>query len=97
MGKANIVATGVQLEEYVFDNQKGVTENTEEDDTIHIKPEMIVAGIGAVVVLAGIIFAGKYLYDNMYIIRHNLSVKSDRRSRFKEIKKRKERRRRRRF
>lgn len=97
VGTADIVATGVQLEEYVFDNQKDGVSNEGKKDTIHIKPGMIMAGIGAVIVLMGMIFVGKYLYDNIYIIRHNLSVKNDRHLRFKEIKQRKARRRRRRF
>ncbi len=97
VGTANIVATGVQLEEYVFDNEKADAKNNGEDTTIQIKPIMIVAAMAAIAALLGMIWVGKYLYDNIYIIRHNLSVKSDRKARFKEIKQRKERRRRRRF
>lgn len=97
VGTANIVATGVEIEEFVFDNQKADSESDLEDTTIEIKPIMIIAVLVAVAVLVALIFLAKYLYDNIYIIRHNLSVKSDRKSRFREIKQRKERRRRRRF
>ena len=97
VGTADIVATGVELEEFVFDNQRDGADSELEDTVIEIKPMMIVAFIVALAALVALIFLIKYLYDNIYIIRHNLSVKSDRKSRFKEIKQRKERRRRRRF
>lgn len=94
VGTADIVATGVELEEFVFDNQKANSESSTDDATIEIKPITIIAVLVAVGILVALILIAKYLYDNIYIIRHNLSVKSDRKSRFKEIKKRKERRRR---
>lgn len=97
VGTADIVATGVELDEFVFDNQKDGTGSTMDDTIIEIKPVMIVAVLVALGILVALILFTKYLYDNIYIIRHNLSVKSDRRARFKEIKQRKERRRRRRF
>lgn len=97
VGVADIVATGVDLEGFVFDNQKDGTGNDLDDTIIEIKPVTIVAVLVAIGILVVLIWVAKYLYDNIYIIRHNLSVKSDRKSRFKEIKQRKERRRRRRF
>ena len=97
VGKADIVATGVELEPFVFDNQKDGQQHEKEGSTIHIKPIMIIGVIAVIAILVAIILTGKYLYDNIYIIRHNMSVKSDRKSRFKEIKMRKNRRRRRWF
>lgn len=97
VGTADIVATGVKLEEFIFDNQKDGADSSLDDTVIEIKPAMIVGACVAVGILVALIFVSKYLYDNIYIIRHNLSVKSDRRTRFREIKQRKERRRRRRF
>lgn len=94
VGTADIVTTGVVVESYKFDNQK--EDIVEDTKTIQIKPGMIIAGIAVVCILIVLIIVGKYLYDNMYIIRHNMSVKRDRREQFKEIKKRRERRRRRR-
>jgi len=96
VGTADIVATGVALEGFVFDNQKDG--NGSKDDTvIEIKPIVVFAVLVAIGILIGLIMLTKYLYDNIYIIRHNLSVKSTRKARFKEIKQRKERRRRRWF
>lgn len=97
VGSADIVATGVVVERYEFDNQNEAALEEEKATTIQIKPGMIVAGIAGVCLLIVLIFVGKYLFDNMYIIRHNLSVKKDQREKFREIKKRRERRRRRRF
>lgn len=97
VGTANIVATGVELDEFVFDNQKEGAKNSADDAIIEIKPITIIIVIASIGVLIALILVTKYLYDNIYIIRHNMSVKNDRRGRFKEIRQRKERRRRRRF
>lgn len=97
VGVADIVATGVDLEEFTFDNQKDGTDSNLDDTIIEIKPITIIAVLVGIGILVALIWVTKYLYDNIYIIRHNLSVKSDRKSRFKEVKQRKERRRRRRF
>lgn len=97
VGSASIIATGAEIESYVFDNQKAGASNEEDETTIEIKPITILAVFVAISILIALIWIVKYLYDNIYIIRHNLSVKSERKSRFKEIKKRKERRRRKRF
>lgn len=97
VGVADIAATGTRLEQFVFDNQKEGTDGSVEDDIIEIKPMMVITIAVAAVILLILIFVVKYLYDNIYIIRHNFSVKSYRKMRFREIKQRKERRRRRRF
>ncbi|MBQ8278726.1 MAG: D-alanyl-D-alanine carboxypeptidase [Roseburia sp.] len=97
VGSADIVATGAEIESYVFDNQKEGAVREEDKNTIEIKPVTILAVLVAVGILAVLIYITKYLYDNIYIIRHNMSVKTERKSRFREIKKRKERRRKRWF
>ena len=94
VGKADIVTTGAVIEEYVFDNQ--IENAAEEEETIQLKPSTIVAIAAMICLLIVMLLLGKYVYDNIYIIRHNLSVQTDRRERFREIKKRKQRRRRRR-
>ena len=94
VGKADIVTTGAVIEEYVFDNQ--IENAAEEEETIQLKPSTIVALAAMICLLIVMLLLGKYVYDNIYIIRHNLSVQMDRRERFREIKKRKQRRRRRR-
>lgn len=94
VGKADIVTTGAVIEEYIFDNQ--IENAAEEEETIQLKPSTIVAISAMICLLIVMLLLGKYVYDNIYIIRHNLSVLMDRRERFREIKKRKQRRRRRR-
>lgn len=94
VGKADIVTTGAVIEEYIFDNQ--IENAAEEEETIQLKPSTIVAIAAMICLLIVMLLLGKYVYDNIYIIRHNLSVQMDRRERFREIKKRKQRRRRRR-
>ena len=94
VGKADIVTTGAVIEEYIFDNQ--IDNAAEEEETIQLKPSTIVAIAAMICLLIVMLLWGKYVYDNIYIIPHNLSVQMDRRERFREIKKRKQRRRRRR-
>ena len=94
VGKADIVTTGAVIEEYIFDNQ--IENAAEEEEMIQLKPSTIVAIAAMICLLIVMLLLGKYVYDNIYIIRHNLSVQMDRRERFREIKKRKQRRRRRR-
>ena len=97
VGTADIVATGVELEEFVFDNQTDGTGQKKNSQTIQIKPITIVAMLIAAGILIVLLIIGKYLYDNIYIIRHNMSVKSDRRAQIRESKKRNTRNRRKRF
>ncbi len=94
VGTADIVATGVELDEFVFDNQADGSEQNKKSETIQIKPIMIAAVFVALAILVVLLFIGKYIYDNIYIIRHNMSVKSERRAKYREIKKQKARRRR---
>ena len=94
VGTADIVATGVVLDEFAFDNQTDESGVKKESQVIQIKPIMIVGLFVALAILVVLLFIGKYLYDNIYIIRHNMSVKSDRRARYREIKRQNSRRRR---
>lgn len=100
VGKADIVTTGVEIQGYVFDNQKEVEETEQQQEekisTFRIKPVTVVIIAGAVVILSVIAFFIKRFADNFYIIKHNMEVRRDRRTQFKTIKKRKKRRRRRR-
>lgn len=94
VGQADIVTTGVKLEEFVFDNKNETA--AEEEETVRVKPAAVMAAIALFCLLIVMTLFGKYVYDNIYIIRHNFSVKKDRRDKFREIKRRRQRRRRRR-
>lgn len=98
VGRADIIKTGVEIEGFVFDNEKDMELETEEQEksTVRIKPLtiiLIVLGIVAAVVLG---FAIKVVADNYYIIRHNMEVKKSRREQFKKVKTKNRHRRRRR-
>ena len=94
VGTADIIATGVVLEEYAFDNLENGGENSKDDTTIQIKPITIVIGFIALGVLIILFFIGKYLYDNIYIIQHNMSLNTPAKSRYREVKEQNARRRR---
>lgn len=101
VGKADIVKTGVKIEEYRFDNQtvEQEVENTETAETvstIRIKPVTIIIVIAVIVILGVIALFAKKFADNYYIIRHNMEVRRNRKNQFRKIKRRKGRRRRRR-
>ena len=94
VGQANVVTTGAIIEQFTFDNE--MQEPEKEEDIVHIKPSTIIAILALICLFIVVLLLGKYVYDNIYIIRHNIYVQMDRRERFREIKKRRSRRRRRR-
>ena len=95
VGTADIIATGVVLDEYEFDNLSNGDENSGDNNTIQIKPITIIIGFIALGVLIILFFIGKYLYDNIYIIKHNMSLNTPVKSRYREVKEQNARRRRR--
>ncbi len=92
VGSASIVLTGVTAEETPFDREP--EEEPSDVKIVQIKPIMIIAVILVIAALAALIFFGKKLIDNFYIIRHNLLTRWNQRNRFREIRRRKRRRRR---
>ena len=101
VGSANVERTGVEIETFIFDNQKeDVVETTVETDeeirTIEIKPFHIVLVVLGAVLLCVLIFVMKRFMENFYIIRHNLEVRRHRREQYRIRKRRIKRRRRRR-
>lgn len=93
VGNAKIITTGVEIQGYVFDNQ--LEKEEEEVSTVQIKPMQIVMIFVVLLLLVVLAAIGKYVYDNFYIIRHNLSVRKYRKSQFKSKKSTKRRRKRR--
>lgn len=97
VGKADIVKTGIEVQGYVFDNQKTVEEEAEEEEpvsTVHINPFTIIWIAAAVILVGLLIFLIKRIADNYYIIRHNMEVRRNRREQFSKIKSKRSRRRR---
>lgn len=85
VGTAEIVTTGAKVEESYFDNQ---TQNfdPEEEETlrvIEIHPEIILFVLFLSGIILLIIYLGKKLYDNFYVIRHQRAVRKAQKERFK--------------
>lgn len=98
VGRADIIKTGVEIEGFVFDNEKDMELETEEQEksTVRIKPLTIILIVLGIVAAAVLGFAIKVVADNYYIIRHNMEVKKSRREQFKKVKTKNRHRRRRR-
>lgn len=95
VGSADIKKTGVQVENAVFQRKDPVASSEEAGtvSTIKIKPVMIAAGAGAVMVLLALILIVKKVADNFYIIRHNVEVRRNRKDQYRRGKKKRRRRR----
>lgn len=88
VGQADIVATGTKVDNSYFEQQESA-EKTENVRTVSIKPIMVAAVIVAIIALALLIYFGKKLYDNFYVIRHNMQMKRNERARFRVNKRKK--------
>ena len=66
----------------------------EEGPVLIIKPYMVLLVAGGIALVALVVFLIMRLYQNFYVIKHNMEVKRERRSRFR-IRKNKRRYRRR--
>lgn len=84
-GCVDVVLSGSKVEENYFDGQEEPTDVK----VIVVKPIYIVLGIGIFVALIILIIVGKRLYDNYYVIRHDMEVRRQRRERFRPISGRK--------
>ena len=87
VGSANIIAAQVDTPDTMFDE----TEASDKDEgrTIVIKPVYVLGIVLAVIAICALFFFIKRFYDNIYVIRHNRTVKKDRKDRFRETKKKK--------
>ena len=87
VGKVDVVPAKVTVEDNYF---KMENQNTEKN-IVEIKASTLV-GLVILLIIIGIgIVLGKRLYDNYYVILHNMDVRKQRRSRFKPINKKKKR------
>ncbi len=85
VGSVNVVPSKAEVEDNFF----GEKNNPSDKNVIVIKTSHILIGLGILVGLVVAIFVGKRLYDNYYVIRHDMEVKKQRRQRFRTISKRK--------
>ena len=94
VGQANIVATGAKVDNSYFNQQRSASGEEGEVREVQIKPVMFVIIFAAIVVLGLLIYLAKKLYDNFYVICHNMQMRRNERARFR-VRKRKKRYRRR--
>jgi len=94
VGLVDVVPSEADVEDNYFEYSKQREEESEVN-IIKIKPTVIFLILFIAVIIGLLIFFGKRLYDNFYVIMHDMSVRKQRRSRFKPINKKKKRRRRR--
>ena len=85
VGSADVVFSNVKVEENYFEGQ----EEPSDVNVVVIKPAYVLMVIGIVVAIGAVIFLGKQLYDNYYVIRHDMEVKKQRRERLRPVMKRK--------
>lgn len=90
-GRVDVVLSNAKVEDSYFEEK----EDSSEKNVIKIRKEDVFLVLGILVLIVLLIFVGKKLYDNFYVILHDLKVKMTRRDRFRPISKRKRRRRRR--
>ena len=93
VGNIDLVASGAVVEDSYFDEEPEPLPDPEKK-VLKIKPAYIVAAIIVLAVIITIIILCKRLYDNYYVILHNMEVRRQRRERFRPISDRKRRRRR---
>ena len=79
VGCVDVVFSDAKVDGNYFDGQ------AEEDDTkvIVIKPSYIAIGLGILLAVVVLIVVGKRLYDNYYVIKHDMEVRKQRRERFR--------------
>lgn len=84
VGKVAIIPTGAEITENYFEKKK------EKNDImiVKIKPVYILFILFMIVLLILMLFGVKKLYDNYYVIRHNMDVKMEQKRRFRTIKRR---------
>lgn len=84
-GCANVVFSNAKVEENYFEGQ----EKPSDVNVVVIKPGYIFTILGIIVGIGAVILIGKRLYDNYYVIRHDMEVKKQRRERFRPVSGRK--------
>lgn len=84
VGKVEIVPTGAKIEHDYFEKKDEKTQNK----IVKVKSIYILLILVFIALLVIIILGIKKFYDNFYVIRHNLGVRTEQRRRFREIKRR---------
>lgn len=86
VGSAKIETTGAKVEENYFEQK--TNSSNQDSQVMWIRPVYIVLGVFLFAVLGMIIYFGKKVYDNFYVIRHKHQMRKIEKQRFK-VKRRK--------
>lgn len=92
VGLGGVVLSDAEPEENFFEYAK---QREAEVNIIKVKPSFLVFMFVIVIFILILILCGKRVYDNYYVILHDMKVRKQRKSRFKPIQKKRRRRRRR--
>lgn len=84
-GSVNVVLSNAEVEENYFDGQEAPSDV----NVIEIKPSYIFIAIGILVGIIVLILVIKRIYDNFYVILHDMEVKKQRKDRFRPVSRRK--------
>lgn len=85
VGCADVYFSNAKVEEDYFSGK----DKPSDVNVILIKPVYILMILGVMVGIVATILIGKRIYDNYYVIRHDMEVKRKRRQRFRTVSRRK--------
>lgn len=91
VGSVDIVVSGVTVQDSYFDQVPTEEEEEPNKKVVEVKPAYIIGGVVIAIFLISFIVMCKKLYDNYYVILHNMEVKRQRKERFRPISKKKRR------
>ncbi len=87
VGNVEVVPSKAVVENNYFDLEK----NHPEKNIVEVKASTIALLAALFILLIVAIFIAKSVYDNYYVILHNMDIRKQRRSRFKPVRKKKKR------
>lgn len=91
VGGTDIEVTGAKVTKFNFQKEE-VKEEDPKEKVVRVNVKYIIIGILAVILLVGIGFGIFHFANNFYLIKYKLESRKQRKTSFKEIKKRKHRR-----
>lgn len=82
VGSGNIIPSGAEVGDNYFEwmEQRDAQSET---NIVRIKPRTIAIAGGVFLVVVILLICGKMVYDNYYVIRHDLEVRNERKRRFR--------------
>lgn len=87
VGSAKIETTGAKVEENLFEKKQHTLK--QDSNIIWVRPIYIVIGMFVIAAVIVIIFLGKKVYDNFYVIRHKYQMRKVEKARFKVSRRKK--------